>query len=612
MTELLLLRNLQFWSLQILALTAAAAILSLTFRRSAPALRLLFLQFTLLTCLLLPFLRTSRLAVIVRTAPPSAPPNAVTLGAAQPRAHPLSAIEVGLAILLAGTLLRLVLMLVGLWRLRRYRRDSEPLPIPTPWASEANLRLSHDVKGPVTFGFRKPIVLLPPDFPTLAEPMQDAILCHEILHVRRHDWLFILAEEFVRALFWFHPAIWWVLHQIQLAREEAVDRAAIEMTRERDAYIDALLVTAGASPYDLAPAPLFLRKRHLKQRIASILKELPMSKPQSISVLAISLTALVTIGWIAAGVLPLRAAPQSVTDAPGVSVDTRGAPLMHRSPVQYQWQIIEKGIQGTVVADAKVDSTGNVTDATIVSGPDELRKAVLQSLLNWHFAPASGIDTREITVTFTAPNAQAAPAAPSLRLMPALRGSFIRSIEASGISDEAGRDLLTHIPVHAGDTLTDENFDRLATAVQTYDSHLRIAAVPTTEPNQSTIRIFLPGAPGVLPLTPLTPPPAADLPTPVPSPVRIGAAVQQANLINKVAPVYPPLAKAAHVQGSVEFQATIGTDGAVKNLQLLSGPPLLVRAAMDAAKQWTYKPTLLNGSPVDVITTIDINFTLDQ
>lgn len=629
MTDSLLLRNVLLWSLQILALTGFAAILSLTFRRSMPSIRLLFLQITLLICLLLPFLRTSRPPIIVTTAPSSAYAVTAVPHTAQPAVPAFSVAEIVLAMLLAGSLLRLLLMLTGLWRLSRYRHQSDPLPILTPWASEAGLRLSHHIKGPVTFGFRKPIVLLPPDFPTLAEPMQDAILCHEILHVRRHDWLFTIAEEFVRALFWFHPAIWWLLHRIQLAREEAVDREAIEMTRQRDAYIDALLITAGASQHDLAPAPLFLRKRHLRQRIASILKELPMSKSKSISVLAVSLTALITIGWIAAGALPLRAAPESVTDAAGVSVDTRGAPLMHRASVPYPPEAISKGIQGTVIADAKLDSTGEVTDATIVSGPDELRKAVLQSLLNWHFAP--GPDTREITVTFTAPKSAATPAAAVPRLFAAARDSQILSVEVAGLSDQAQQELLNRISVHAGDTLTAEKYNQLVAAVQAFDTHLRVAVIPITASNHSVIQIFLPGASdrangmGVIaalaqdqlnaglpfpPAPPSTPP--SDQTPAVPSPIRVGQAVQAANLINNVAPVYPPLAKAAHVQGTVEFQATIGTDGAVKNLQLVSGPPLLVRAAMDAAKQWTYKPTLLNGSPVDVITTIDINFTLDQ
>ena len=95
-------------------------------------------------------------------------------------------------------------------------------------------------------------------------------------------------------------------------------------------------------------------------------------------------------------------------------------------------------------------------------------------------------------------------------------------------------------------------------------------------------------------------------------PIRVGGNVQAANLIKKVTPSYPPLAKQARIQGTVRFNAVIGKDGAIQNLTLVSGHPLLVPSATEAVKQWVYKPTLLNGDPVDVITQIDVNFTLSQ
>ena len=93
---------------------------------------------------------------------------------------------------------------------------------------------------------------------------------------------------------------------------------------------------------------------------------------------------------------------------------------------------------------------------------------------------------------------------------------------------------------------------------------------------------------------------------------RIGGNVMQASLISQTKPVYPPLAKAARVQGTVKFEATIGKDGTIQNLHMISGPPLLVQAALQAVQTWRYKPTLLNGEPVEVLTTIDVNFTLSQ
>jgi periplasmic protein TonB len=92
--------------------------------------------------------------------------------------------------------------------------------------------------------------------------------------------------------------------------------------------------------------------------------------------------------------------------------------------------------------------------------------------------------------------------------------------------------------------------------------------------------------------------------------IRVGGNVQQANLIHQVMPVYPEIAKTAHIQGTVILHAIIAKDGTVQELQYISGPPLLMRSAMDAVRQWRYRPTLLNGEPVQVDTTISVVFTL--
>ncbi len=107
----------------------------------------------------------------------------------------------------------------------------------------------------------------------------------------------------------------------------------------------------------------------------------------------------------------------------------------------------------------------------------------------------------------------------------------------------------------------------------------------------------------------------SNLPPPpkeAPKRIRVGGQVQTAKLVNKVTPVYPPLAKQARIQGTVRLQAVIAKDGSVVELQVLSGHPLLVQAALDAVRQWRYHPTLLNGEPVEVVTTVDVIFTLSS
>jgi periplasmic protein TonB len=95
-------------------------------------------------------------------------------------------------------------------------------------------------------------------------------------------------------------------------------------------------------------------------------------------------------------------------------------------------------------------------------------------------------------------------------------------------------------------------------------------------------------------------------------PLRVGGNVQQAKIINRVQPMYPPLARQTRISGTVRLHAIIGKDGAITQLEVMSGHPLLQQSALDAVRQWRYQPTLLNGDPVEVDTTIDVIFSLNQ
>ncbi len=94
--------------------------------------------------------------------------------------------------------------------------------------------------------------------------------------------------------------------------------------------------------------------------------------------------------------------------------------------------------------------------------------------------------------------------------------------------------------------------------------------------------------------------------------ITVGGNVQAAHLVNRVQPIYPPLARQTRISGTVKLHAIIAKNGAVESLTVVSGHPLLVQSALDAVKQWRYQPTLLNGDPVEVDTEIDVIFSLAQ
>jgi len=114
--------------------------------------------------------------------------------------------------------------------------------------------------------------------------------------------------------------------------------------------------------------------------------------------------------------------------------------------------------------------------------------------------------------------------------------------------------------------------------------------------------------PGATP--PSVPPPAPAPSGQAPQRIRVGGNVQAANLIHKVEPVYPPLAAQNGIEGTVRFTVIIDKEGHVSNVQLVTGHPVLVEAARNAVMQWMYKPTLLNGLPVEVVTQVDVSFKL--
>lgn len=95
-------------------------------------------------------------------------------------------------------------------------------------------------------------------------------------------------------------------------------------------------------------------------------------------------------------------------------------------------------------------------------------------------------------------------------------------------------------------------------------------------------------------------------------PVPVGGRVQAAKLIHQIKPVYPPPARQARISGLVRLEAIIGKDGAIRSLQVMSGQPWLVQAALDAVRQWRYQATLLNDEPVEVLTQIEVHFKLSE
>jgi TonB family protein len=319
------------------------------------------------------------------------------------------------SLLCAGALARLGWLCVGAVRLRQLRRRSRAAiltsdleAIRSGVAPRAELRVSDEISQPACFGLRHPIVLLPASFFTMDPQAQRTVACHELLHVARRDWSWIVVEEVVRSLFWFHPAVWWLVERIQESREQLVDRLVIARIPAKRAYMTALLAFAdGGRPAVLASA--LLRRRHLRSRLRKLLaKESVMSRGRLIS------TAVVLVcvmgGAIATTVvaLPLDlpigeavAPAQEVVDgkAPGVTQPK----IVSEVKPQYTPQALQAKIQGTLWLNAVVRIDGTPRDIEVTKSLDAkygLDKQAVDALSQWRFEPGQK-DGKPVPVRIT-------------------------------------------------------------------------------------------------------------------------------------------------------------------------------------------------------------------
>jgi hypothetical protein len=245
------LENLAAYSLQVAFVAAVAAAVAAASRLRAPHLLVVYCQATLAGVVLLPVLQPWR------ADEPRGGTSMIVTGWSQafaiqvaPNADDLPMLIGG--VLAAGTVARGAWLGLGCWRLRRYRRRSLKLAAVPEAAADLEQRLgvrarwfvSDEIPGPATYGLRSPVMLLPSRLCEAAPAITRAVAAHELVHVRRRDWVFVILEEAVRAALWFHPAVWWLVDRIRLHRERVVDEEACLVLGDRRAYLVALLDAA--------------------------------------------------------------------------------------------------------------------------------------------------------------------------------------------------------------------------------------------------------------------------------------------------------------------------------------------------------------------------------
>jgi TonB family protein len=409
-------QNLLAYSLQIAVLAAAGIFLPRLLRLRAPRELLVFGQSLLAACLLLPWVQPwHRLGL---SSPGGVSIGYIRMESAAGTAHGLSVpvYPLLLGLILFGILFRFLSLALGLGKLRSHRDGSTAFtPLPAA-AAELQSRLevgasffiSPTLDGPATFGFRNPTILLPRRFLDLSEPSQRGIVCHELLHVARRDWVFNLVEEVILAFFWFHPAVGWLVRRIRLWREQVVDAEVVERLGTRKPYMYALLeIAAGKMEPALLAAPAFLSERQLARRIELLVKEVSMSKARLISSFSILLVVLILAGVLAVRHFGLKApapAIQSVvatnanpapTSPPEQVFDLNSKDVAKPVPIykpepNYTKEARDAKVEGTNILEIVVDSQGKVSEAKVTKSLDKgLDENAVNAVRAWKFKPAT-------------------------------------------------------------------------------------------------------------------------------------------------------------------------------------------------------------------------------
>ena len=404
--------NLSAYSFQIAVLVAAGTLLQYLLRVRMPAILLRYWQVLLIACLLLPALQPWRKIVVgsARMVAGAVSPITTIVGQQNVRSTPFPTYSAVALVLAVGIALRLLWLLVGLLRLSYYRRNSRLLAGLPEAVEEMRVRLgvrpeiyiSAEISAPVTFGSGRSAILFPDSFLEMDPKLQGPIACHELLHVRRRDWLFVVLEDILRSLFWFHPAIWWAVGRIQLYREQTVDREVLDVTGERKPYLESLLhIASMRSRPATVPAPLFLKECHLAQRVALMLKEVDMSKTRVIVSLSVAVVLLLCTGRLATGWFPLN--------APGISRE-RTQQTAHvvakpmREPIRVGGNVQESKllvkifpvypelakrarVSGVVILQVTVNEAGEVYEVKVLRGHPMLDEAAIDAVRQWRYVP---------------------------------------------------------------------------------------------------------------------------------------------------------------------------------------------------------------------------------
>lgn len=434
------------------------------------------------------------------------------------------------------------------WRLHQMRRRAE--------AGPESIDYSPEVAGPLVMGFWRPTILLPQSARAWDEERLRVVLLHEHQHVERRDLWWMMLGQTVSALFWPQPLVWFALWAERKESEQACDDAVVAAGIKGSCYANHLVAIAASQ----AASSLAMRGSILKGGLEMAQQS---ELEQRLRALLNPMVSRAAVGKASAAFAVLT-----------------GAVLL--APVA-GWKVVAQPAKPTLgIHGVVADSSGAVVP--------NARVTVV-------FAPPSGhlgalnITRREI-VRSDAAGEFRLPSVPGGSYTVQVESPGFARLEQTGVAIEGGKVAELRLVLNVGGLR--ENLQ--------VSAHPSSGSAPPPPPPPPGVREALASGAAM----------AAGQMAGEPVKIRVGGNVMAAKLESKTIPFYPPDCKAERVQGTVLLRALIGKEGTVLDLQPVNEfvDARLRESATTAVKQWRYRPTLLNGLPVDVVTEIEVNFTL--
>jgi TonB family protein len=429
----------------------------------------------------------------------------------------------------AGFLATAIMLVVGALRLKRtasharFVDDARWLEITAAVAGSYGLRrrilvLQTDTRHLLaTWGVFRPCVIVPSHAQDWSDDRIHVVLCHELAHVRRLDWLIQTAAEALRTVLWFNPLIWIVCTRLRRESEHACDDLVLGCGVAARDYATHLLELAREcrlSPGTPMPALPMARRSTLERRIADMLNPRIDRKAPTIRSIAIPFALLLAVTVPTASIRAGQAGPATLS---GTVYDVTGA--------------VMPGVALTLE---------DVTQVTHDAATDFAGRFAFSNVQPGHYTLQASL--------------------PGFRTM---RQEFDLN---------SRRDWDRAITLQVGDLKETVTI-----------SATRLAAPMTTAAGS-------------------------------PQPIRVGGSVRAPKKTFDVHPIYPPSMQQTGREGEVPIEAIIGRDGTVTSVRVLSAQvhPDFAIAAVDAVRQWRFTPTLLNGSPVEVVMRVTVAFKLSE